>query len=53
MSSVEPRAASALLVLPALLALERAVPLPSPDELAIEGLTEAEWHAFRDALESA
>ena len=31
-------------------ALRRARPLPSPQELVIEGLTEPEWQALQDAL---
>lgn len=37
-------------VLPAREALERARPLPSSDEMAIEGLTDDEWKAFDAAL---
>lgn len=31
-------------------ALQRARPLPSDDDMAIEGLTEQEWDAFERAL---
>ncbi len=31
-------------------ALERARPLPSDDDMAIEGLTDEEWDAFKQAL---
>lgn len=31
-------------------ALRRARPLPSPDELEIEGLTDEEWEAFQKVL---
>ena len=31
-------------------ALASARPLPAPDELAIEGLTETEWLAFHEVL---
>lgn len=31
-------------------ALKRALPLPSDDEMALEGLTEDEWTAFGQAL---
>lgn len=31
-------------------ALERARPLPSDDDMAIEGLTDEEWDAFEQAL---
>jgi len=39
-----------LTVLPPDEALRRARPLPSDDELAIGGLTDDEWNAFREAL---
>jgi hypothetical protein len=31
-------------------ALQRAQPLPSNDDMAVEGLTDAEWDAFEHAL---
>lgn len=31
-------------------ALRRAQPLPSDDEMAVEGLTDDEWDAFEQAL---
>ena len=31
-------------------ALRRARPLPTDDDMAVEGLTDEEWDAFRDAL---
>lgn len=31
-------------------ALERAQPLPSDDDMAVEGLTDEEWDAFKHAL---
>jgi hypothetical protein len=31
-------------------ALERAQPLPSDDDMAVEGLTDEEWDAFEQAL---
>jgi hypothetical protein len=31
-------------------ALERAQPLPSDDDMAVEGLTDEEWGAFKHAL---
>lgn len=31
-------------------ALERALPLPSDDDMVIEGLTDEEWDAFEQAL---
>ena len=31
-------------------ALRRARPLPADDDVAVEGLTNAEWDAFEDAL---
>ena len=39
-----------LTVLPPDAALEAARPVPSADELAIEGLTDDEWNAFLQAL---
>jgi hypothetical protein len=39
-----------LIVLPPDEALRRARRLPSPDDLAIEGLTSHEWDALIDAL---
>lgn len=39
-----------LTVLPPEEALQRARQLPSDDEMAIDGLTEAEWRAFEVAL---
>ena len=39
-----------LTVLPPEEALQRARPLPSDDEMAIDGLTETEWRAFKAAL---
>ena len=39
-----------LTVLPPDAALEAARPVPSGDELAIEGLTDDEWDAFLQAL---
>lgn len=40
----------ALVVLPPEEALRRARPLPSVEELTIEGLTPDEWHALNDVL---
>ncbi len=31
-------------------ALQRAQPLPSDDDMAVEGLTDDEWDAFEQAL---
>jgi len=31
-------------------ALQRALPLPSDDDMAVEGLTDEEWDAFEQAL---
>lgn len=31
-------------------ALQRALPLPSADDMAVEGLTDEEWDAFEQAL---
>lgn len=31
-------------------ALRRARPLPTDDDMAVEGLTDEEWDAFEDAL---
>jgi hypothetical protein len=39
-----------LTVLPPEEALSRARPLPSDDDMAIEGLTDREWKAFEKAL---
>lgn len=39
-----------LTVLPPEEARQRARPLPSDDDMAIEGLTEDEWKAFEQAL---
>lgn len=39
-----------LTVLPPEEALKRARPLPSDEEMAIEGLTDDEWKAFEKAL---
>ena len=39
-----------LTVLPPKEALRRARPLPSDDEMTIEGLTQDEWRAFEQAL---
>lgn len=39
-----------LTLLPAREALRRARPLPSADDMAIEGLTDDEWKAFEAAL---
>ena len=39
-----------LTILPAKEALRRARPLPSSDEMAIEGLTDEEWEAFEAAI---
>jgi hypothetical protein len=39
-----------LTVLPPEEALKRARPLPSDEEMAIEGLTDHEWKAFEKAL---
>jgi hypothetical protein len=39
-----------LTVLPPREALRSARPLPSAEDMAIEGLTEAEWTAFEKAL---
>lgn len=41
---------SGLTVLPPEEALKRARPLPSDDDMAIEGLTDDEWKAFENAL---
>ena len=43
---------SGLTVLPPEEALERALPAPTAEELAIEGLTDEEWTAFQEALTS-
>lgn len=43
-------APSALTIVPPEEALKRARPLPSDDEMAIEGLTDDEWKAFEKAL---
>lgn len=39
-----------LVVLPPLEALRRAQPLPSDDELTIDGIGDGEWAAFEKAL---
>ena len=39
-----------LTVLPPREALRRARPMPSDDDMAIEGLSDEEWKAFEDAL---
>ncbi len=39
-----------LTVLPPKEALERARPMPSDDEMTIEGLTDDEWKAFEKAI---
>jgi hypothetical protein len=39
-----------LTVLPPEQALERALPAPTDAELVIDGLTDAEWEAFSEAL---
>jgi len=38
-------------VLPAREAIARARPLPSAEDMAIEGITDDEWKAFEAALE--
>ncbi|HUR17899.1 MAG TPA: hypothetical protein VMZ51_03050 [Acidimicrobiales bacterium] len=50
MSTVEQPEEPVLRFYPADEALKRARPLPSPDDLKIEGLTEEEWAAFQEAL---
>lgn len=45
-----PRGSSHLTVVAPDEALERARPLPSDDDMAIEGLTDEEWDAFKQAL---
>ena len=51
MSATGPvRSALALTVLPPDEALRRAWPLPDERDLMIEGLTDAEAHAFEEAL---
>ncbi len=37
-------------VLPPRAALRRARPMPSDEDMAIEGLSDEEWKAFEDAL---
>lgn len=49
-STVEQPDEPAVRFYPAEEALDRARPLPSPDELEIEGLTDEEWVAFQEAL---
>ena len=51
MSSVpHPAEPTGLTVLPPEEALARALPVPTDEELAIEGLTDDEWKAFAKAL---
>lgn len=45
-----PRGSSHLTVVAPDEALQRARPLPSDDDMAIEGLTDEEWDAFKQAL---
>ena len=45
-----PDEATALIVVPPEEALTRAQPLPTDDELVIEGLTDDEWSEFEKAL---
>ncbi len=45
-----PRGASHLTVVTPKEALQRARPLPSDDDMAVEGLTDEEWDAFENAL---
>ena len=49
-SSAQPIEPAGLTVLPPDEALKRALPLPSDEDMRIEGLTEAEWAAFERAL---
>ena len=53
MSVVEQPEPPAVAVVSAADALRLARPLPSPEELAIEGLTIEEWQALMDALADA
>ena len=46
----QPIEPAGLTVLPPDEALKRALPLPSDEDMRIEGLTEAEWAAFERAL---
>ncbi|MCU1499144.1 MAG: hypothetical protein JWM47_3097 [Acidimicrobiales bacterium] len=51
MSTVaDPEEPTSLTVLPPREALKRARPLPTREEMAIEGLTGEEWVAFQKAL---
>ncbi len=45
-----PKEPEPLTLLPAREALKHARPMPSADEMAIEGLTDDEWKAFEAAL---
>jgi hypothetical protein len=45
-----PHASSHLTLVASDQALERARPLPSDDDMAIDGLTDEEWDAFEQAL---
>lgn len=45
-----PEEPTGLTILPPEEALQHARPLPSDDEMAIEGLTDDEWNAFEKAL---
>lgn len=46
-NSIEP---VGLTVLPPEEALKRALPMPSDEDMQIDGLTDAEWKAFENAL---
>lgn len=46
-----PHGASNLTVVTLGEALARSLPLPSDEDMAIEGLTDEEWDAFEDALD--
>jgi hypothetical protein len=45
-----PHESSDLIVVSAKEAVERAKPLPSDDDMAVEGLTDDEWDAFERAI---
>lgn len=45
-----PHGSSHLMVVTPTEALERAQPLPSDDDMAVDGLTDEEWDAFKHAL---
>lgn len=50
MSLAAPDEPPHLTVLPPREALRRALPLPSDEDMAIDGLTDDEWAAFEEAL---